>query len=272
MEQVCPSNLESTPMTTLVLLEKTDHIALITMNRPESRNALSLALLHDLKDTLSTLANDRDVRCLILTGTGDKAFSAGADLKERLPLKAEERSAHSRLINQVASDLERFPVPVIAAIRGFALAGGAELAVACDLRVMSDDGMIGLPEVRIGVFPGAGGVIRLPRLIGPGRARDLLFTGRRVGADEALSIGLIDRIAPNQDVLNVAMDLAQEIAAGAPLAIRALKTALIESSGLSSGEAERIVAPLRVSLDGTRDYDEGLRAFSERRAPQFTGE
>jgi methylglutaconyl-CoA hydratase len=247
-------------------------IAIVTLNRPDARNALNTALLSRLITSLNTLAAESSLRCLVITGSGDKAFCAGADLKERLGLSPEERTRHTTLINDVAMALEQFPVPVIAAIRGFALAGGAELATACDLRVMSDDGTIGLPEVRVGVFPGAGGVVRLPRLIGAGRARDLLFTGRRVEATEALAMGLVDRVVPNRDVLPTGLALAAEIATGAPLAIRAMKQALNDTAGLSSSDAHGMVARLRVPLDATRDYEEGLRAFSERRTPQFTGE
>jgi enoyl-CoA hydratase/carnithine racemase len=254
-----------------ILVEHQNRVAIVTLNRPSVRNALDLGLLQALIAHLDDFAADREVRCLVLTGAGDRAFSAGADLKERLGLSPDERTAHTALIDEATAAIERFPVPVIAAIRGFALAGGAELATACDLRVMSDDGAIGFPEVKVGVFPGAGGVIRLPRLIGAGLARDLLFTGRRVEAEEALAVGLVDRVVPNPQVLAAAMALAGEIASSAPLAMRALKAALLESAGLPTEDARRIVARLRVPLDATRDYEEGLRAFSERRSPRFTG-
>jgi methylglutaconyl-CoA hydratase len=255
-----------------IQMESRDHVALLTLDRPEARNALSSALLSEFLSALESLSAEASLRCLIVTGAGDRAFSAGADLKERVGMTAAERTAHTRAIDNAARALEAIPVPVIAAIRGFALAGGAELATACDLRVMSDDGFIGLPEVRIGVFPGAGGVIRLPRLVGAGRARDLLFTGRRVPAEEALTIGLVDRVSPSDRVLPSAWQLAEEIAQGAPLAVRAMKAALNASAGLSYADAHSIVSPLRVPLDATRDYDEGLRAFTERRSPSFTGE
>jgi enoyl-CoA hydratase/carnithine racemase len=255
-----------------IIHETENGITVVTLNRPETRNALNTALLNSLIATLNVLATDLSLRCMVITGAGDKAFCAGADLKERLGLTAEERTRHTAMIDEAATALERFPVPVIAAIRGFALAGGAELATACDLRVISGDGAMGLPEVRVGVFPGAGGVIRLPRLIGAGRARDLLFTGRRVGAAEALAIGLVDRVVANEKVLPVALAVAEEIAMGAPLAIRAMKQALNETAGLSTSDAQGIVAPLRVPLDATRDYEEGLQAFAQRRIPQFTGE
>jgi len=256
---------------TEVLSDRHEHLAILTLNRPWARNALNFDLLYLLLSELEGLSADESLRCLVITGSGINAFCAGADLKERLVLMPEQRTAHTSAINDAANALEQFPVPVIAAIRGFALAGGAELATACDLRVISDDGMIGFPEVHVGVFPGGGGVIRLPRLIGAGKARDLLFTGRRVGAAEALGMGLVDRVVPNDKVMPAAVALAGEIAAGAPLAIQAMKRSLNESVGLSASDAQGMVSRLRVPLDVTSDYDEGLRAFAERRSPQFKG-
>jgi enoyl-CoA hydratase len=159
----------------------------------------------------------------------------------------------------------------IAAVRGFALAGGTELAIACDLRVAGTDAVFGLPEVKIGIFPGAGGVLRLPRLVGAGAARDLLFTGRQVGAEEASRLGLIDRLVEPEAVLTAARALAGQVAANAPLAVRAVKRALGESFGLVEAEARRTVNRHRATLDATADYQEGLAAFAERRAPRFRG-
>lgn len=255
----------------LVIHERLEHVALLTLNRPEARNALSSALIEELRAEIATLAGDSRLRCLVLTGAGDKAFCAGADLKERLGLTSEELTDHTRRINELCDAVAEFPVPVIVAIRGFALAGGAELAVAADIRVMSNDGSFGLPEVHIGVFPGAGATIRLPRLIGMGHASDLLFTGRRVGAAEALRLGLANRVVPSEEVLPTALELADEIAKGAPLAIQALKAALHQTAGLPPTEAARIVSRLRAPLDATDDYAEGLKAFSERRSPRFQG-
>jgi enoyl-CoA hydratase/carnithine racemase len=163
-------------------------------------------------------------------------------------------------------------MPTIAAVRGFALAGGTELAIACDLRVAGTDAIFGVPEVKIGIFPGAGGVLRLPPLIGLGNARDLLFTGRQVSAEEAASIGLVDRLVAPADVLPAARELAAQIAANAPLALRAVKDALRVSSGRPAADARREVNERRMSLDDTADYEEGLRAFAEKRQPQFTGQ
>ncbi|CAN5723160.1 enoyl-CoA hydratase [soil metagenome] len=256
----------------LVHLESRNAVAFLTMNRPEARNALSLELIAALRIMLNDLSTDPELKVVVLAGSGDRAFSAGADLNERLTFNPAQRTAHTATIDGLCAAIESFPTPVIAAIHGHALAGGAEIAVACDLRVMDEAGSIGFPEVSIGVFPGAGGVIRLPRIIGAGRARDLLMTGRTVGAGEALTIGLIDRIVPRELVMQTAVALAEEIASRAPLAVRALKSALVGTAGLPIDDARSIVSRLREPLDGSRDYAEGLRAFAERRTPNFTGE
>ncbi len=255
----------------LVLVQSDGVVATVTLNRSDARNALNRALLRQLRTTLADLAVSNGLRALVLTGAGERAFCAGADLIERRSLTPEERTAHTAAINAVADALAHFPVPVIAAVRGYALAGGAELAIACDLRVASEDAIFGYPEVKIGVFPGAGGVVRLPRLIGLGAARDLLYTGRQVGAAEALRLGLVERVVPPEQVLHAARQLAAEIAANAPLAIRALKRALAESSGLPEPEAHRVVQVWREPLDSTADYAEGLAAFAEKRTPMFHG-
>ncbi len=254
-----------------VLLDRTGPIALVTLNRPAARNALSRQIGIDLLTTFTALAQDDTLRALILTGAGDRAFCAGADLIERQSMTPAELTAHTDSINTVCDILAAFPVPTIAAIRGYALAGGAEIAIACDLRVAATDATLGFPEVKIGVFPGAGGVVRLPLLIGPGAARDLLYTGRQIPAEEAHRLGLITRLVPPDQVLTAAHTLAAEIAANAPLAIRALKRALLESTNLPIPEAHRHAAYHRRPLDATADYAEGLTAFAERRMPNFKG-
>ncbi len=254
-----------------IRVERTAHVATITLNRPEARHALSRRLTDALREALDRLAADDSLRALVLTGAGEQAFCAGADLTERLTMTTAERGAHTAAINAVADALAAFPVPVIAAVRGYALAGGAELAIACDLRVAGTDAVFGFPEVRIGIFPGAGGVVRLPRLIGAGAARDLLYSGRQVRADEAFRLGLIDRLVASESVVPAAGDLAEAIAANAPLAIRAVKRALIEATGLAEPEAHRVVGRQRGALDGSADYAEGLAAFAEKRRPRFRG-
>jgi enoyl-CoA hydratase/carnithine racemase len=247
------------------------HVGTLTLNRPEALNAISRQLALELLAACDALAEREDVRAVIVTGAGDRAFSAGADLKQRLMLAPDERAAHTTAIEAAAEALAALPMPTIAAVRGFALAGGAELAIACDLRVAAADATFGFPEVKLGIFPGAGGALRLPRIVGSGAARDLLFTGRRITADDAFRLGLVDRLVPAESVSEVASELADSIAANAPLAVRALKRALEESFGRSPAEARRAVNALRAALDATADYEEGLVAFAERRSPRFTG-
>ena len=257
--------------TTLLSIDGGERVATLTLNRPQAFNAISRQLATDLLAACDLLGGPTEVRAVVVTGAGDRAFCAGADLKERLGLSAAERAEHTALIEAAAEALASLPMPTVAAIRGYALAGGAELAIACDLRVASDEAVLGFPEVKVGIFPGAGGALRLPRIVGSGAARDLLFTGRQIPAGEALRIGLIDRMVTREDVQATAMGLATTIAQNAPLAVRAVKRALADSLGQSPADARRIVNALRMSLDGSLDYEEGLRAFSERRAPQFTG-
>jgi methylglutaconyl-CoA hydratase len=257
----------------LVLLaaDRDSHVATLTLNRPEALNAISRQLAAELLATCNALADRDDVWVVIVTGAGDRAFCAGADLKERRMLSPQERSAHTADIEAAAEALAALPMPTIAAVRGFALAGGSELAIACDLRIAAQDAMLGFPEVKIGIFPGAGGALRLPRIVGGGTARDLLFTGRRVTAEEALRLRLVDRLVPAESVLESAGELAGSIAANAPLAVRAVKRALEVSHGSSFEDARRAVNALRAALDNTEDYEEGLTAFAERRPPRFTG-
>jgi enoyl-CoA hydratase/carnithine racemase len=255
----------------LLTVDGESHIATLTLNRPEALNAISRRLATELLASCDSLTRREDVRAVIVAGAGERAFCAGADLKERWSLAPDERAAHTAAIEAAAEALAALPMPTIAAVRGFALAGGAELAIACDLRVAAEDATFGFPEVKIGIFPGAGGALRLPRIVGGGAARDLLFTGRRITAEDAFRLGLVDRLAPADSVVEVATDLAGTIAANAPLAVRAVKRALEVSHGARPDEARRAVNKLRAVLDSTADYEEGLAAFAERRSPRFTG-
>ena len=261
------------PATPLVIVDRDPDglVATVTLHRPASHNALNQALASDLRRELDLLAQDALLRAVVVTGAGERAFCVGADLKERLALSPRERTGHTAAIAAAVEALAALPVPTIAAIRGYALAGGAELALACDLRVAAEDASFGFPEVRIGIFPGAGGVFRLPRLVGAGIARDLLFTGRRCDAVEAQRLGLVDRLVAPGEVVSTAAALARDIAGNAPLALRAVKRALLESAALPDPKARAAVDRHRAALDGTADYAEGLAAFAERRRPSFTG-
>lgn len=265
---------ESTPSSPTVIADHAagEAIATVLLNRPRVRNALDRRMIAELSATLIRLRERSEIRALVLVGAGERAFCAGADLRERLAMSPAERSAHTSAIADAADLLATAPDPTIAAVRGFALAGGAELALACDLRVASTDAVFGFPEVRLGIFPGAGGIVRLPVLIGLGAARDLLFTGRRIGAEEAARVGLVDRLVPPERTRGEALDLAGEIAANAPLAVRATKSALATAAGHHGEDARRIVARWRRPLDASADYAEGLSAFADGREPTFRGE
>lgn len=247
-------------------------VVCLTLCRPEARNAISRRLAVELQQACGRVVADSAVRALIVAGEGERAFSAGADLRERRRLSPSDRAAHTAAIEAAAEALASLPMPTVAAVRGFALAGGAELAVACDLRVAGTDAIFGFPEVRIGIFPGAGGVLRLSPLVGAGAARDLLFTGRRIDAVEAHRIGLVDRLVEPPLVVEAAVELARSIALNGPLAVRAVKKALRAAEGRLPAVARAEVNALRAALDDTADYDEGLAAFAEKREPRFRGE
>jgi methylglutaconyl-CoA hydratase len=257
----------------LIDVTRSAHIATLTLNRPESRNALGRNLVAEFGTALADLAADKTLRVLVVTGTrASNAFCAGADLVERASLTPEARLEHLNGIANLCEELAAFPTPVLAAINGFALGGGTELSIACDIRIAAEEAVFAMPEVSVGLIPGAGGVTRLPKLLGAGRARDLMYTGRRIGAAEALRIGLVEYVVPLAELDATVQAMAETVANHAPLALRALKRALRASDGLPLDQATAQVLPERISLDTTRDYLEGMTAFKEKRKPTFTGE
>jgi len=211
---------------TPVYLEVADRIAVLTLNRPAVLNALDDQSYHALDAALAELEPREDVGALIVTGSGERAFSAGADLTYMRALDGETRQAFILLTYRVMNRLAAFPRPTVAAIRGHALGGGFELAMACDLRVAGSDAQFGLPEITLGSVPGSGGVQRLPLLVGPTRAKELIFTGRRLPASEALAWGLVNRVVPPAEVLSAARELAGTVAAHNPVAVECAKRAL----------------------------------------------
>lgn len=247
-------------------------LATITLNRPGALNALSRDLGARLIAALTDLRARADLRVVVLRGAGARAFCTGADLKERAGLTPTERGEHTATIAAAADLLAGLPVPTIAAIRGYALAGGLELALACDIRLAAADAVFGLTEVQIGIFPGAGGPARLPRVVGPGKARELIFSGRRIDAAEALGCGLVERVVPAGEFDETVAALAGQIRDAAPLAVRAAKRVLDQSLEVPLPAALAYAEALRRPLDATRDYAEGLAAFAARRKPHFTGE
>jgi enoyl-CoA hydratase len=246
-------------------------VALVTLDRPDSLNALNRELLEQLRDRLAELAADAEVRSLVLTGAGERAFAAGADIKEMQSMSVEEARAWGHLGHECGRLLETMSKPTIAAVNGFALGGGCELALACDVRLASTAAKLGQPEVTIGIIPGWGGTQRLARAVGIGPAKELVFTGRIVEADEALRIGLVNALFPPDELLDRALELAASLAAKSPLVLAAAKelTNRCLQGDLSAGlddEAERFA-----QLFASEDQSEGMRAFIEKRTPRFTG-
>ena len=256
----------------LVLSQEKDHVVTITLNRPEARNALNRPLLEALRKELGLVAHRRDVRAVILTGAGDKAFCAGADLRERLSMTDAEVRMFIPLIRGAITDVERVGCPVIAALNGVAFGGGMEMALSADLRVASKDAQMGLTETSLAIIPGAGGTQRLPRIVGLAKAKELIFTARRLTADDALAIGLVNRVVPAGDVMKAAQELAQEIGKNGPIAVQQAKYAIDMGFGMPIDAGLAVEWKCYEQVLHTRDRTEGLAAFNEKRPPQYKGE
>ncbi len=247
-----------------VLYEQKGAVGVITINREKALNALNSAVLDELNQILDDV-NQEEVRCLILTGAGTKSFVAGADIGEMSTLTKAEGEAFGKKGNDVFRKLEVFPLPVIAAINGFALGGGCEIAMSCDFRICSDNAIFGQPEVGLGITPGFGGTQRLPRLVGAGMAKQMIYTGRNIKADEALRIGLVNAIYTSEELMGAAEKMAAGIAKNAPIAVRNCKQAINE--GLDVDMDQAIVIEEKLFGDCFESYDqqEGMGAFLEKR-------
>jgi enoyl-CoA hydratase len=244
-------------------------VALVTLDRPEALNALSFDLLAQLDDVLAVLDDDDACRAIVITGAGERAFAAGADIRE---LAGETReSLHADDPFSVIDRVGQLRTPTIAAVRGYALGGGMELAMACDMLVAGEDAQFGQPEIRIGVIPGGGGTQRLARAVGRARANDLVLTGRRIGAADADRMGLVSRVVPAAEVLTAALDLAAEIAAMPPLAVQAGKAAVNAAQELTLTDGIRLERDRFEDLFDTEDQREGMVAFLEKRPPAWKG-
>ncbi len=247
-----------------------DGIATVTLNRPKALNALNLALVQELSEVIEEVSERPEATVMVLTGAGTKAFAAGADIGEMSKLDAARATAFAELGQRVFARLESFHLPVIAAVNGYALGGGCELAMACDIILASRTAVFGQPEVCLGVIPGFGGTQRLTRLVGRQRARELIFTGRRVKAEEALAIGLVTKLADG-DVVAEARQLATRIAANGPRAVSLAKRAINTGADQDMASALAYEAQLFGLCFATQDQKEGMSAFLEKRPPKFQG-
>ena len=252
-------------------VEIKDRIARVTVNRPKVLNALNDRTIREIHAAFASFKENAEVGAVILTGAGEKAFVAGADINELATMSPLGGEASSRLGQVAFSLIENLGKPVIAAVNGFALGGGCELAMACTLRVASEKARFGQPEVKLGVTPGFAGTQRLPRLVGKGRALDLLLTGRLVDAQEALAMGLVNRVVPAADLMPKARELALSLAALAPAAMRSIIEAVHRGTEMAFHEAAFLEATLFGLCFSTADMREGTRAFLEKRPAMFTG-
>ena len=254
-----------------VRYEAKDGVATLTLDRPDVLNAMNNAMRAQLLEIFTRLRTDDAVKVVVVTGAGDRAFCAGADIREFLepPTPTHFREARKRL--DFRAEMERCSQPIIAAIRGFALGGGLEFALACDIRIAAEDAHLGLTEINLAIIPGGGGTQRLPRLVGRGKALEMILTGMRVPAAEALRIGLVERVVPVAELMSAAQALARQIADKAPIALRYAKEAVVGGLGLPLADGIRLENDLSTLLRTTEDRVEGAKAFVEKRKPKWTG-
>lgn len=244
-------------------------VATLRLNRPDRYNALGARIVDELGAALDDIEGTGEARVLILTGAGEKAFCSGVDLKERAAMSADEKWAHNRALNAFAERLARLQAPTIAALNGLAFGGGLEITLACDFRLAVEGARFALPEVGLGIVPGAGGTQRLPRLVGPTRAKELILTARRIDARTALGIGLVSKVVPAGSLMEEARAFAAEIAANSPFALAHAKAAVDVAMETSLEQGLRYeTAAIRATL-ASEDYAIGLSAFAEKRAPEF---
>jgi len=252
-------------------VERSGHVATITLNRPDVLNAFNTEHLDTLLREIQALSADREIRAVVLTGAGERAFAAGADIAEMREKGPSAALAFARLGQSICLAIEAAPQPYIAAVNGYALGGGCEVSLACDIRIASENAALGQPEVSLGIPPGWGGTQRLTRLVGPGLARELIYTGRRVKADEAARIGLVNAVYPLSELMAKAREMAETIATNAPVAVGFSKDAISRAFDveLEAGLAYE-ASVFALSFD-TTDQKEGMSAFLERRKAAFTG-
>jgi enoyl-CoA hydratase len=251
--------------------ENRDGILWVTIDRPKVLNALNAQTVGELEQAFTAARDDAAVKAVIVTGAGDKAFVAGADINELATLTPATAKETSERGQRVFLEIERFPKPVIAAINGFALGGGCELALACHIRIASDKAQIGLPEVTLGVIPGYGGTQRTARLLGKGKAFELVCTGDRISAADAERIGLVNKVVPADQLQSAAEEMAKRIASRSPMAVRAAIEAINRGTDMSLEDGLLLEAALFGLLSSSEDMREGMNAFLEKRTPRFSG-
>jgi len=254
-----------------ILTEKNEGVLWLTLNRPGRMNAFNLEMVDEVSAAVEEADADDEVRCVVLKGEGDRAFSAGADLTIFSDLSPEGAIETSERGQRLMDRIEASPKPFVAAIHGFCLGGGLEIALACDFRVAAESAQLGSPEVNLGIIPGWGGTQRLSRLLGLGRAKGMVFLGDRMSADEALGIGLVHKVVPLESLYDEAEALAERLAAGPPVALKVAKRAMNVGSQLTLEEGLKMEAESFGTLAETEDIVEGISAFYERRKPEFKG-
>ncbi len=247
-----------------------DFLAIVTIDRPPV-NALSKQVLLELQEVLAAWAADLEIRVVIVTGAGNKAFVAGADIGGLADLTPATGKQLNRVFQSTFNQIADFSRPVICAVNGLAFGGGCELALACDLRVAAESARFGLTEVNLGLIPGGGGTVRLPRIIPVGMAKELIFSGRHINADEAEKIGLVNRVVPEGEVLDAAREIGRRIAGKGPVAVEQVKKAINRGLDLPLSEAMDLEADLSARCFGTADFQEGVKAFFAKRTPNFNG-
>ncbi len=259
-------------MSDVILTENRDGVFIVTLNRPESMNSLNRELLAALNKLVSEISVDKSIRVIVITGAGEKSFCSGADLKERATMTPIEVKQYIQMIRNTFTMVENLPQPVIAAVNGFAFGGGTELALASDIRIAAPNATMGLTETSLGIIPGAGGTQRLARLLGKGKAKEMVFTAHRAKAEEALAVGLVNQVAPEGGLLDAALAMAARIKKNAPIALEMAKYAINYGSEVDLGSGLAIESNCYAVTIPTKDRIEGLTAFREKRAPVYTGE
>ena len=253
-----------------LIYKKEGRIAYFTLNRPEKLNTMTPKMMQQFEEAMEDFRDDSDVWVGIITGAGNKAFCAGADVESWLPFVKETKDKPWRFPNTPLKGMEVWK-PLIAAVNGYALGGGGELAIACDIRIAAENAIFGWPEVKLGIIPRLGGTQRLPKLIPMGKAMEIMLMGKRIDANEAYNIGLVNIVVPNDKLLSTAEEWAKKICEMAPLAVQAVKQCMVRGVGLSLEEGFRLENTLGLPLYDTEDYLEGRTAFREKRRPVFKG-